>query len=194
MSTARTFGLLVALGMAGIATAVSTAVAQQAATRNYVAIPAIANDKLLPTLIGKWRGTCRTWFEPGKLADESDISGEFSAVLDKRFVRHTYQSTIQDKARAGEELLAFNSAAKAFETSWVDDFHMNSAILFSQGKRTAQGFSVRGDFDVGPGQPKWGWRTEYALLDANRLTITSFRVHPGGTETKVVEVAYRRIK
>ncbi len=70
--------------------------------------------ELLKTLIGKWEGTSRTWFQPGKLADESEITGEFVDVLDGRFVRHTYESTIQGKPRHGEELIAFNSITPRF--------------------------------------------------------------------------------
>ena len=40
--------------------------------------------------------------EPGKLADESKVSGEIAGVLDGRFLRHTYEGTIQGKRRRGE--------------------------------------------------------------------------------------------
>ena len=52
--------------------------------------------QLLKTLIGKWEGTSRTWFEPGKLADESAVTGEFVDVFDGSFVRHTSKGTIQE--------------------------------------------------------------------------------------------------
>ena len=45
---------------------------------------------LFQKLAGKWEGTCRTWFEPGKLADESMVTGEITEVLDGRFLRHAY--------------------------------------------------------------------------------------------------------
>jgi len=104
---------------------------------------------LLKKLIGKWQGNCRTWFETDKLADESKVVGEFIGLFDGRFVRHTYESTIQNKPRHGEELIAFNSITNIFQTSWVDDFHMNYAIMFSQGTSTEHGFNVRGEYDVG---------------------------------------------
>ena len=54
---------------------------------------------LFEAMTGKWRGECRTWFEPGKFADQSAVTGTIEGVFDHRFLRHTYQATIQGKPR-----------------------------------------------------------------------------------------------
>jgi len=148
--------------------------------------------ELLNSMVGKWEGTCRTWFTPDKLEDDSKVTGEIRPILNGKFFRHSYEGSMKGKPRRGEETIVFNSVDKRFEVAWFDDFHMPYAILFSDGEATERGFWVKGKYDTGPGTPQWGWKTVYELIDNDHLTITAYNITAEGQEYKAVEIVYVR--
>lgn len=148
----------------------------------------------LMQLAGGWSGISRVWFEPDKLAGEAPIVGNIQLILDGRFALFLYQSVIEGEPQHGLFTFGYNTTLNRFETSWVDSFHNNTAIMFCTGQPTETGFSVLGGYPDPNGGPDWGWRTELDLIDNDHLVITAYNILPEGMEAKATEATLTRVK
>jgi Protein of unknown function (DUF1579) len=145
---------------------------------------------LLDRLAGTWTGVTRTWFEPGKLADQSPSRARVRPVLDGRFVVLEYEGAMKGKPLFGMAIIGYHIDAGRYTMAWVDSFHLGTATMHSEGEPRDHGFTVLGHYDVPQSEP-WGWRTELSL-QGERLTVTAFNISPAGDESKAVESAYQR--
>ncbi len=121
------------------------------------------------------------------------MTAQIEWVYEGRFVRNRYDSWIRGKPRRGEDLLVFNSVTRKVQSSWIDDFHMNYGILWSMGEVIPGGFWVRGDYDVGPQQPAWGWRTELPAFERGGMLNHCLQFCPDdGIEAMAVQSVFKR--
>lgn len=148
----------------------------------------------LSQLAGGWAGTSRVWFEPDKLAGEAPLIGTIQLVLDGRFAMFLYQSAIEGEPQHGMFIFGYNTTLNRYETSWVDSFHNNTAIMFCTGQPTENGFAVLGSYPDPIGGPDWGWRTEVNLIDDDHLVITAYNILPDGMEAMATEATLTRMK
>ena len=149
---------------------------------------------LLASLAGNWHGTSKLWLEPDKLTNEAPVAGTVQLILDGRFALFLYQSFIEGEAQHGMFTFGYNTLLNRYETSWLDSFHNNTAIMFCTGHEKENGFFVLGNYPDPSGGPDWGWRTEVQFIDINNFSITAFNVHPEGAEARAIEFILARVE
>jgi hypothetical protein len=147
----------------------------------------------LSALVGRWKGTTKTWFEPGVVADESEMTGTFRPVLGGRFVMHEYSGSLNGKPFEGIAIYGYDISNDSFQCSWMDSFHMGTGIMLSNGKGTENGFSVLGSYGGSDIPVPWGWRTVAELQQPDLLVITAYNISPEGQEDKATETVYTRL-
>ena len=148
----------------------------------------------LAGLVGLWDGTTSTWFEKDILADESPMRGKISLVMDGRFINYEYTGTLNKKPYEGNMLWAYDLGNEKCQCSWIDSFHMGTAIMHSEGHETGNGFVVTGQYGwIGIGEP-WSWRTELEIINPEQFIIRAYNISPEGDEAKATETIYHRVK
>jgi len=154
------------------------------------------NHFKLAQLAGEWEGSAKTWFEPGKVGDESPVSGSMRLVLDGRFILYEYKGRFGGKPLAGMGFIGYHLGLGKFQFAWIDSFHNDTALMFSEGDRNSELFSMLGGYTyITPeAEHRWGWRTEIAQPHTNELIITAFNISPEGEEELATETVYKRLK
>jgi hypothetical protein len=147
----------------------------------------------LAELAGAWEGITKTWYEPGKLADESPWRGTLRTVLGGRFLVHEYEGSLEGKPLSGMAIYGYHVGRDCYEMAWIDSFHNGTGLMFSTGPAGGEGYRVVGSYDAPPGPP-WGWRTEIRMPEPDQLVITHYNISPDGQESKGVETVYRRAR
>jgi hypothetical protein len=149
----------------------------------------------LSRLVGDWKGTTKTWFDPSKLEDESPITGTMRLILDGRFIMHEYQSSFGDQSLSGIAIYGFDLNTQKYQCAWMDTFHNGTAIMFSKGNKGEEGINVLGSYAyITPEtEQHWGWRTQLDIISDSEIMITAYNISPEGQETKATETNYSKV-
>lgn len=151
----------------------------------------------LAGLVGIWKGTAKTYFDPGAPAESAPWSGTIEMILGGRFLRFAYVSHAMGQPIAGELTIAYEKGDRVFRMSWLDSLHTSPAILVSQSEPVTADLGLApihavGTYFAGEGAPRWGWRTELDDRQSGALTLRMFNVSPTGKESLGVEVELTR--
>ena len=149
----------------------------------------------LSRLVGQWKGTTKTWYDPSKLEDESPINGTMQPILDGKFILHEYKGSFGEKPITGMAIYGYHLELGKFQCAWIDSFHNGTAIMFSEGNKGEKDISMLGSYTyVTPEMEQhWGWRTNIEFISDDEIVITAYNISPECQELKVTETIYKKV-
>jgi hypothetical protein len=139
-------------------------------------------------MVGKWSST---WEFSMPMPSKGTGTATSKLILDGRFVRQDYESSMMGRPWQGILHLGYDPADKEFISVWMDS--MSPAMSVSRGKRQADGsvnlVSVERDFMTGKKQKvahvmRW--------INDNQYTIAFYVIGDDGRKTRMGHIAYTR--
>jgi hypothetical protein len=117
-------------------------------------------------------------------------------ILDGRFIIHEYRGSFGGKPLEGIAIIGYHLALEKYQCAWIDSFHNDTALMFSEGKRNSEEFRMLGSYAyVTPEMEQhWGWRTDIDIVSDNEIIITAYNISPEGEEAKATETLYKKLQ
>lgn len=144
-------------------------------------------------LEGEWGGPYSLWLNPGEAPRKSEAAAQGRFVAQEAYFLLTYSWFTDDKDQEGVFLLG-GAGARASAT-WGDSWHMQpTPMVMTDGELIEDGKKLvfLGSYGAGPGQPDWGWRTEFTLQGENAFLMEAYNITPKGLENLAVRAELTR--
>lgn len=142
----------------------------------------------LKSLVGKYTGEVRVWFEGPDPVDVSPVTAEIRGVHGDRFAEMEYETSFQGKPVTGTAFLGTYLKTAAYQLIWMDSFHTGTSMIFFEGSMTDVTFNVRGSYPAGEqNEQTWGWRMTMEKKGGNILW-KHYNITPDGQEFRAIEI------
>lgn len=146
----------------------------------------------LSALVGRWRGTVRTWLDPAAPPVVNDITGAFRNALDGATLLHEYQSHVGDKRADGLMVIGWDIATNESAMLWIDTFHTGSNVMMFAPETKSAGSPVRLIGAYAAGDETWRWRVTFTVVSSDECRIEHVNISPAGGEDAAIEMTMRR--
>ncbi|HVG24513.1 MAG TPA: DUF1579 family protein [Thermoanaerobaculia bacterium] len=136
--------------------------------------------------IGEWRGTARTWLEPGAAPAVNDFAATTTRVLEGKTTLIGYRSHVKEHRSDGMMIVGTDIGTKRLSLTWVDTFHTGGNVMPFGADEAGV---LRGSFAAG--EELWHWRIAITVSE-DELRFDHTMIEPSGEETPAIEVILRR--
>ena len=168
------------------------ACAAPSTTESRAASSTAAVQEFYDGLAGQWTGSYSLWLHAGSEAQVSETIAKGRSAPGAADAWLDYSWSWKGAQQAGTFFL--RGSGMGTTSSWTDSWHMADepmeceSELLDDGRRLV----LLGSYPVGPGQPDWGWRTEFTLVGPDELLMEAYNISPDGHEELAVRAEWNR--
>ena len=158
------------------------------------AAPLDAEHAALAQLAGHWSVKQSYWTNPDKPPTVDAGEADLAMVLDGRHLRQTLHIAAKDKPFEGLGYIGYDTAAKAFFSTWMDVNFTGFIVARGGFDAAAKRYTFVGatpDFDQ-PGATI-PLREVLTVIDGDHFTYDYYETR-GGREAQAVRLDYRRVR
>ena len=150
--------------------------------------------KVLDARVGRWNLDVKM-FEPGSTeANESKGTSEIKSILDGRFIQETATGEFMGQPFNGMGTCGYDNLKQKYVSTWIDN--MGTGVMYAEGTYDAgaKTFTFAGECpDLMAGKYTKN-RTVQKVVDADHLTMQTYKPGPDGKDALVFQIDYTRAK
>lgn len=151
------------------------------------------NKDHVASLVGRWSGNNRLWFNPADPAIESPTAAAVALIGREQFLEVRYTWTFEEQTQDGLLVLRLGEGDAPTDAFWLDSFHTGGGFMaFSRAADPSALVSVLGSYPA-PEGPDWGWRIALHADGPDAWRLVMYNIMPGGPEMLAVEARYTRV-
>jgi hypothetical protein len=154
----------------------------------------VAQHARLKDYVGSWTTHQTDWLPDGKVWNEADGTATCHLIMDGRFLREDYATTLDGHPFHGLGLLGFDRQKQIYTFVWLDDLGTSITSLGGSFDGTGRVLTLLGGLPPGVvGQAATAtWRVTDTWQDANHHVVVWWGKGSDGLPAKFSQIRYAR--
>ena len=144
--------------------------------------------------VGNWTTTTKMWMQPGAPPEETTGTTTIESLMGGRFLMETNKSTMMGMPWEGRGIYGYDNTTKKHVGTWFDSFGTMMMSLEGTCDGTCKVVTMTSDYMDPSTKSMKKVKVVSKEVGPDENLTTIYDVAKDGTETKVMEMTYKRTK
>ena len=150
---------------------------------------------VLKAFEGTWAYTGSFWMTPDAPAETMTGTAECKMAYGDRFLKQKITGPWMGETFNGLGFIGYDNVKEAYVSTWLDNMGTGIMQVYGTYDNATKTLEFKGTMSCPmTGEKEHYYRSEWAVVDEDHSTYTSYARDAGGKEFKSMELAYSRVK